>query len=413
MGDASVDQADKAHEPMTATEFVAVIGCLMALTALTTDLMLPALPEIGSAFAVAADNDRQSVIAIFLFGFGLGQFIAGPISDSFGRRPILLIGLLLYIGSSALCVIATDFETLILARFLQGLAAAAPRVMTVSIVRDCYSGPRMARVMSLALMLMIAVPVLAPTLGQAILLVAPWRAMFIVLLIYGVVLAIWIATRLPETLATTLQRPFSLAQTSAAIIACTTNRQTLGYALACGVMYGTLFAFVLSAQQILGEMFGLGTSFPLVFGSLALGTALTSFLNAALVQRLGLRTLSHAAVVVFLLLSLGLFGLAQADALTLPAFLLLVAGCMASLGLVFANLNTLAMEPQGHVAGTASSLLGATTTIIASIIGHVIGQAYDGTALPLAMGFVACSATAVVILLVTERGKFLDRHLAR
>jgi DHA1 family bicyclomycin/chloramphenicol resistance-like MFS transporter len=391
-------------------EFVAMVAALMALNALAIDIMLPGLPDIGQALGVSDENRRQTILSAYLSAFGVGQLLVGTVSDRFGRKPVLLCGLALYIVAAAICAAAPSFEALLIARGLQGLASAAPRVVVTAVVRDCYGGRRMASVMSLAMMAFIAVPVFAPSIGQLVLLFGSWREIFGLLTIYGLVMAVWTWRRLPETLPAERRRPASLAGIAFNVRKVLTTRQTLGYALATGMMFGANFGFIVSAQQIFTDVFGLGVYFPLAFAAVALTMALSSFINSRLVGRLGMRRISHAAVALFTALSGSLLGLALFGALKLWVFMLLVAGIMFLLGMVFSNFNALAMEPQASVAGTASSLIGSITTVMAALLGYVTGQAYDGTAVPLATAYLSLGLATLMIILVTERGRLLERH---
>lgn len=375
----------------------------MALTALATDVMLAVLPDIASALLVEGDNYRQLVVSVFLVGFGFGQLVVGSMSDRFGRRPVLIVGLMAYILLAVLCAVTTDFEVLLAARLVQGIAAAVPRVVCISIVRDCYSGARMARVLSLASMLLIVVPIFGPWLGQVLAAHFSWRAPFLLLSLYGAGLAAWMLLRLPET---SLRREnLSWRGVAGASVAILRQRQSAGYIVAGGAMYGALFALILSGQQVLGEHYALGELFPLAFGGLAVCAVLTSLLNSLLVGRLGMRLISHGAVLGFLFASGAMWVFHVAGLLVLPAFLCLTACCMALLSLIFANFNALAMEPWSQNAGAASSLLGAGTTLIASGLGYAVGQSYDSSAGPLASGFIVCATIALAAVLVTERGR--------
>ncbi|HEX2725690.1 MAG TPA: multidrug effflux MFS transporter [Beijerinckiaceae bacterium] len=390
-------------------EFVAMVAALMALNALAIDIMLPGLQEIGNALDVADENRRQAVLTAYLWAFGVGQLLVGSVSDRFGRKPVLLGGLALYIVAAALCAAATSFEALLVARALQGLASAAPRVVVTAVVRDCYGGRRMASVMSLAMMAFISVPVLAPSIGQLVLLFSSWREIFGLLTLYGLVLTAWTWRRLPETLPPDRRRPASPRGVALAIRKVLTTRQTIGYTLATGMMFGANFGFIVTAQQIFVDVFGLGVYFPLAFAAVAVTMALSSFINSRLVVRLGMRRISHGAVVLFTALSGTLLALAAAGALKLWMFMLLIAGIMFLLGMVFSNFNALAMEPQAGVAGTASSLTGSITTVMAASLGHVTGQAYDGTAVPLGTSYLVLGLATLLIILVTERGRLFDR----
>src|SRR6201995_4897806 len=234
-------------------EFVVVIASIMALNPLAMDMMLPALPDIAASFHITEPNKPQAVLSTFLIGFGIGQFVMGPLSDRFGRRAVLIDGMALYCIASIIAVSASSFETLLLARALQGLGTAATRVIATSIVRDCYSGRRMASVMSLAMMVFIAVPVIAPSFGQAVMLLTQWRGIFIVLMVYGTLALIWSALRMPETLLVSERKSLALRDVLGAFRQTITNRQTLGYALAAGGIQGALFAYVFSSEQIFTE----------------------------------------------------------------------------------------------------------------------------------------------------------------
>ena len=398
------------HRPMGFPEFVIVIASIMALNPLAMDMMLPALPHIGSAFHIAAANRPQMVLSIFLIGFGVGQFVMGPLSDRFGRRPVLLGGMAVYCVASVLAIAAPSFETLLLARALQGLGTSATRVIATSIVRDCYAGRRMASVMSLATMVFIAVPVVAPSFGQALMLVTQWRGIFIVLMLYGLAALIWSALRMPETLPVSERKSLAIPAVLGAFRQTVTNRQTLGYALAAGGVQGSLFAFVFSAQQVFTEIYKLGHYFPVAFAAIAIGIAVAGFLNARFVGRLGMRVISHGALVGFVAVAAIMFAAVKIQMLPLPLFMALAALMMFAFGLMFANFTALAMEPQGHIAGTASSLYGSITTLLGIGIGMVIGQDYDGTLLPFATGFFLCTLASLAVVLVVEKGRLFKPH---
>ena len=398
------------HRPMLFPEFLLVIASIMALNPLAMDIMLPALPDIGTAFRITDANRLQTVLSAFLLGFGFGQFVIGPLSDRFGRRPVLLTGMALYCAASLLSIMAPSFETLLLARVVQGLGTAATRVIAVSIIRDCYAGRRMASVMSLVMMVFIAVPVVAPAIGQTIMLMAQWRGVFVVLTVYGFAALTWSALRLPETLPRSERRSLDVSVVLDAYRQTVTNRQTLGYALAAGAVIGTLFAFVFTAQQVFSEIFHLGHYFPLAFAAIAVGVAIAGFANSRLVGRLGMRVISHGALVGYVVIAGLMLAAVKFDVLSLPVFMGLSALMMFAFGLVFSNFTALAMEPQGHIAGTASSLYGSVTTLVGIGIGYVIGQDYDGTLLPFATGFFFCTLAALAVVLVVEKGRLFTPH---
>ena len=391
-------------------EFVVIIASIMALNPLAMDMMLPALPNIRSAFHLADANRPQMVLSIFIIGFGVGQFVMGPLSDRFGRRPVLLGGMTVYCIASLLAIAAPSFETLLLARALQGLGTSATRVIATSIVRDCYAGRRMASVMSLAMMVFIAVPVIAPSFGQAVLLLTQWRGIFIVLM------ALWRGdadlerVRMPETLPVPLRRSLAVRDILDAFRQTVTNRQTLGYALVSGGVLGSLFAFVFTSQQVFTEIYQLGHYFPIAFACIAIGTAIAGFVNSRFVNRLGMRVISHAALLGYVAVSGIMLAAVKLQMLPLPLFMALSALMMFSFGLMIANFTALAMEPQGHIAGTASSLYGSITTLLGIGIGTTIGQDYDGTLLPFATGFFLCTLASLGVVLVVEKGRLFRPH---
>jgi len=293
---------------------------------------------------------------------------------------------------------------------LQGLGTSATRVIATSVVRDCYVGRRMASVMSLAMMIFIAVPVIAPSLGQAVMLWTQWRGIFIVLMAYGVLALIWSAVRMPETLPEAERKSLAFFDVLGAFRQTVTNRQTLGYALAAGGVQGSLFAFVFASQQVFTEIYGLGHYFPLAFAAVAIGIAIAGFLNARFVGRIGMRVISHGALVGFVTVAAIMLLAAKLQMLPLPLFMALSALMMFAFGLTFANFTALAMEPQGHIAGTASSLYGSITTLLGIGIGTTIGQAYDGTLLPFATGFFLCTLASLAVVLITEKGRLFKPH---
>jgi DHA1 family bicyclomycin/chloramphenicol resistance-like MFS transporter len=398
------------HRPMGFPEFVVIIASIMALNPLAMDMMLPALPNIRSAFGIVDANRPQMVLSIFLVGFGVGQFIMGPLSDRFGRRPVLLGGMTVYCIAGLLAIMAPSLETLLLARALQGLGTSATRVIATSIVRDCYAGRRMASVMSLAMMVFIAVPVIAPSFGQAVMLLTHWRGIFVILMVYGVIALAWSALRMPETLAPENRKSLAIPDVLAAFRQTVTNRQTLGYALAAGGVQGALFAFVFSSQQVFTEIFKLGHYFPVAFAACAVGVAIAGFINSRIVGRIGMRVISHAAITGFVVVAAVLLVAVKTDTLLLPLFMALAALMMFAFGLMMANFTALAMEPQGKIAGTASSLYGTITTLLGIGIGTTIGQDYDGTLLPFATGFFLCTLAAFAVVLVTEKGRMFRPH---
>lgn len=386
-------------------QFVAMIAALMATNALAIDSMLPALPEIGEALGIHVANDRQWVVTSYLLGFGAAQILYGTLADRFGRRAVLLPGLVVYALASLAAALAPDFTTMMIARVAQGIGAAATRVLAVSIVRDTYSGRQMARVMSLTFIVFLAVPILAPSIGQAIVLFAPWRWIFVALGLFGAVVALWVARKLPETLHEDDRSPIAVQPILAAFRICLTTRVSVGYMLAMTFMVGGLFGFINAAQQLFVDVFKAGDVFTLVFAVVAGFMALASFLNSRIVERYGMRRVSHGALVGYLAVT-GLHSLVTFTGHeTLWTFSAFQCATMFCFGLMVSNFGAMAMDPLGHVAGTASSVQGFVSTVGAALIGFYIGQHFDGTALPIVAGFATCGLVATGFVLVAEKGR--------
>lgn len=392
------------HPGMGFGQFVALIAAMMATNALAIDSMLPAMPQIGEALNVASANERQWILTAYLLGFGVAQIVYGPLADRFGRKPVLLVGLSLYVVFAALCAFATSFGMLLTARVLCGVGAAATRVLSVSIVRDCYSGRQMARVMSLSFIVFLGVPIIAPSVGQAILLVAPWPWVFGVLSIFGLAVIAWSWLKLPETLHPQDRVPLEVAPVLAAFKVCLTNRVAVGYTLAATLVLGGLFGFLNSAQQVF-EMLGAGQSFPLIFAAIAGGIAVSSLLNSRIVGRLGMRLVSHVSLFGYIAFAVVHALVAVSGHETLWTFSLLQAGMMFCFGMVMSNFGAIAMEPLGHLAGTAASVQGFITTIGGALFGFCIGQLFDGTTVPLTLGFAGFGLAGLVAVLITEKGR--------
>ncbi len=389
-------------------EFVSLIALLMALTALSIDVMLVALGGISEAFHLVAENDRQLVITAYLVGFAVGQPVVGPLSDRFGRKPVLAWGILIYVIGAGLCVVAPSFELMLAARFLQGLGGASPRIVAMAVVRDRFAGRGMARIMSFVMMVFIFVPIVAPSLGAMVVQVAHWRWIFGMLAFVGLAAILWSALRLPETRPPGDRLPLSPWSLGQAFRKVVTTRQTIGYAVAVGCVFGSLMTYVGSSQQVFMEVFALSdTAFPIAFGAVASAIAAASVANARMVGRLGMRRVSHLALVVFSLCSLLFAVLAAPSQPPLWLFMAWLMVCFFCFGLIAPNFNALAMEPMGHIAGMASSMVGFVTTSLSAGLGWLAGQAYDGTVIPIAVGFAGYATVSLALVLVTERGRLM------
>ena len=323
-------------------EFVVLMAALMSLNAFAIDAMVPALPAIGEDLRVLDENSRQLVVSLYVFGFGTSQMLYGPLSDRFGRKPVLIASLVLYLGFSLLCAAAASFTLLLAARMLQGAAAASTRVLVVSIVRDRFEGARMARLMSLVFLVFLLMPILAPSFGQLTLLFAPWRAIFFALALFGAVMLVWSLLRLPETLRPEYRRPFSLGAIATAARETVTNRQSLGYTLAMTMMMGALMGYLNSIQQIVFDVFRSPGLIGLTFAAVAVPMAAASYTNSRLVERIGVKRLAHLGAAAFTALALVHVALA-ATGEGLWTFVAMQGLTMACFGLASANFGSLAM----------------------------------------------------------------------
>ncbi|MCC7055436.1 MAG: multidrug effflux MFS transporter [Gemmatimonadaceae bacterium] len=402
-----------APRPIAFTEFVALIAALTALNALAIDSMLPALPQIGATLHVATDNQRQWVITAYLLGVSSTQMIYGVLSDRFGRKRVLLTGVGLYATFAIVAAFAASFTQLVWARALMGAGAAAVQVLAVSLVRDRFSGAQMARVMSLTFMVFLTAPVLAPSIGQAIMLVSSWRWIFGFLATFSLVLFTWAAFRLPETLHAEDRLPLELGRVGQAFRTVISSRVTVGYMFAAACVLGALFGFINSVQQVFTDIFHAPTIFPVIFACVAIGMAVSSLLNSRIVERLGVRYVSHRALIGFLTFGAAHLVVARAGYESIATFAVLQAAMMFCFGMIAANFASIAMEPLGHVAGTASSIYGSITMAVGSTLGFLIGQQFDGTAVPLTTGYVLCGVLALGIVAVTERGVLFWRVRSR
>lgn len=386
-------------------ELVAFTAAVMALNALAIDMMLPALGLIGDTLGAAHDNDRQLVVVVYVLGNGVAQLFFGPFVDRFGRRTMLLWALGGYIVGSLLSVAAASFSLLLAARLFQGVATAAARVSIIAVVRDQCSGRRMAEVMSLAITIFMAAPILAPGFGQLILYAAPWRGIFVALLVYGVALAVWTFWRLPETLTPENWKPLRFDRTIAAYGEFVRNRTSLGYTLASSLCFGALFGYISASEQIFLETFDIGQSFAVAFAAIALALGVASLTNAALVVRFGMRRLCHGAIVVFILANLFHLAIVETSGERFILFMLFMCISFFCLGLIGPNSTAMAMEPMGGNAGPAAAANGFAGTTLAGFLGGVIGRFYDGTTTPIILGFVVLGACALLLILWTEGGK--------
>jgi MFS transporter, DHA1 family, multidrug resistance protein len=393
------------------SEFVLLISSVMMLVAFAIDSMLPALPAIGVSLRVADPADQPLVIGAFLFGFSIALLFVGTVSDRYGRRGLMLASLVGYAATSIAAAVAPSFESLLIARAAQGMAAAGGQVLVRAVVRDKFEGRAMAQIMSLAGMIFMAGPIIAPSMGQAVLAVGPWRWIFIVLAGLGFVVWTWAFFRLPETLPAEKRTPINIKAVRANAKVVLSDRLSVGYTLAMAATASALFGFLMSVQPIFDRTFNQANMLPTGFAIMAGGMMVASLLNAAIVKRYGMRLIGHGALILFTLVG-GIHAfVAWSGHETLESFIILQMVMMMAFPMIGGNFNAMAMERMGNVAGTASSLQGFVNNFISAVVGTIIGRAFDGTTVPLYVAYFVCGALALIIVFVTERGQlFVARH---
>ena len=381
-------------------ESIALLAWMISFVALSLDIMLPALPDIGRDLRVTHPNDAQLVVSALILGLSMGQLIYGPLSDSTGRKPAIFAGIVIFTLGCLLSILAATFEVMLAGRFLQGIGAAGPRSVIVALIRDQYAGRAMARMMSAVMAVFIIVPAVAPTLGQAILLVANWRIIFVALMLLGVTALTWFTIRQPETLAPELRIAFSVKNTLMGAVEVCTNRIALGYTLAAGLILGAFLGYLNSAQQVFQEVYALGRQFPLYMAVLALFVGGASYFNSRIVMRLGMRALSRRAILLFIVISLVYLVVVYHMGGQSPLWLMMVCFALAffCFGILFGNLNAIAMKPLGHIAGVGAAVVGSLSSLISVPLAIVIGRSYNGTTLPMVGGFAILSSLAAVVM---------------
>ena len=390
-------------------ELVVMMASLMALNALAIDAMLPAFPRMAKGLGLTDTNQIQYVISVFLAGTGIGALFHGPLSDRFGRKPVLVWAVLASAIFSFACSFSTSFDMLLTMRFLHGLSAAAASVLVASIIRDKFDGDAMAKRMSTIFLVFMIVPIIAPTIGQFILLFAGWRSIFDVMAIMCIAAALWTIRRLPETLKPENVIPIQLKPLTRAWKTVVLHRAAAGYMLGAGIVQGALFGFLNSSQQAFDKVFNAAEFFTTGFAIVALGIAVSNFTNARIVERFGARRVSQAALLVFITLGLLQLGAAIYAPTSMVLFLVFLTGNMAMVGFIGSNFSSIAMTPFGEVAGAASSFQTFTKTILAAGIGALIGQQFDGSVVPIASGFVLCGLVSLALVFWGEKGKLFTR----
>jgi len=403
---------DAAKARIGVREFIALIAALMAVNALAIDIMLPAMEEIKASFGVVGENLHHYIIFAYLISMGASQLFVGPLSDRFGRRLPLLIGLFLYSVASLACVFAPSFFTLLVLRVIQGIGGAVARALCVSVVRDLYGGRQMAEVMSIVMMVFMVVPIFAPAMGQTIMFFGPWQGIFIVMAAGCMLLTGWVWRRLPETLY--IKRPLTFSGVFQSFSLVLSNRVACCYTLAFSILLSALFGSLYTTQQVYDGIYHLGVWFPVAFAGVALFQASASFCNAYFVGRFGMRRISHGSLSVFIFVSAiwMLWTLWSDESISFVGYMILFSTNMFAFGTMGANFNALAMEPLGKVAGTASAIFGFLQTVIGAGGGFLVAQAFHGTTTPLVISFFIVGVLALMLVVVAEKGRLFQPHNA-
>ena len=379
-------------------EFVLLMAIMLALDAFAIDAMLPALNLISEEFSIIDPNDRQLVVIALFIGFAPGVLCYGFLADSFGRRKPVIVGFLLFIVGSLLCILSRNFNELLLGRVLQGLGASGPYVLAITIVRDQYSGEKMAKTMSLIMMVFISVPMIAPFVGQGLLMIAGWRSIFVTLLMFSLIGLIWFFFRQKETLDPEHRQSFQVTAIIKIIIEICSTRQSLRYLIAMGVTFGGFMAYLSTGQQVFQDIYPLGEYFPAVFAALSAVFGISSYLNSRWVESIGCARLVHYAFMAIVISSAIFYALYSGDSnAPLWAYLIYLCIIILAYGFLFGNINALALAPLGHIAGSASSLINALSTVIAILLASIIGSQLDQSVFSLVAGFGILGVVAGVL----------------
>ncbi|HAV3059508.1 TPA: multidrug effflux MFS transporter [Acinetobacter baumannii] len=381
------------------------MALLMSIVSFSIDAVLPALGEVGRVFELKNNNQTQWVIIGIFSGMTIGQLIAGPLSDAIGRKRILFTGIIIYFLGSLLCFTTQSFEWFLVGRFIQGIGVSGPYVASISIVRDKYSGAQMARIMSLIMMVFMVAPAIAPSLGQLIIHFFGWRDIFVLYMIYATVVGAWVALRLEETLLPENRLPMRLQAFQEGFKEVVSNKTTMSYLLCAGFCFGGFIGYLGTSQQIFMQQFGkTGQEFSAYFAVLAGVMGIASFTNSKIVMKFGMRPICIYGFLSLCLISLIFLGI-QLIGVTVAFWMFMLYACILFLlfGTLFGNLNAIAMEPMGHVAGMASAIIGAASSVLSLILASIIGQLYNGTLIPMTCGFVILCGLAFMMTVYENR----------
>ncbi len=379
-------------------EFVVLMAALMSIVALSIDAVLPALPMIGDYLSVSNPSDNPKLITSIFLGLGFGQLIFGPLSDSFGRKPIVYAGFILFIIASIICITTKNFEMMLFGRVLQGIGLAAPRTMSIAMIRDSYEGDYMAKIISIVVMVFILIPIIAPTLGQFLMNHYNWKFIFTFTLVFGVLVILWFWLRQPETLKDKHRIPYRLTIFKTGTIQFFKIKSAVIYTLLSGFITGSFMVYLSTSQQIFEKQYGLAEEFPLIFASLAISVGLATFMNSQLVVRFGMKRIVHISMIGFILISLVFIALYHSgNNPSIEVLITFFALQFFTIGFLFGNLRALAMQPMGHIAGIGSALNGFISTVMAVPIANYIGSFITDSVTPLFIGFLICGLISLIL----------------
>ncbi len=396
------------QHPTSQFEFVALMAALMSVVALAIDALLPALDIIGISIATQNVVDNQLLITMIFVGLGFGPLIFGPISDSLGRKPVVFVGFAIFIIASIICVYSESLTVMVFGRILQGVGLSAPRTISIAIIRDMYSGDRMAKIMSFVVVIFLLVPIIAPALGKFMLDHYNWQAIFYIQIAFSLLIALWFWIRQSETLAPENRIKFSSHLFVDGFKELVQYKRTMGFTIISGFVTGSFMVYLSSSQQIFQEQYFMKEEFPYIFAGLAIAMGSAIFINGKLVMKYGMEKLITISLIAYFAVSLAYILLYfNTENPTIEILILFFALQFFAIGFLFGNLRAIAMQPVGHIAGIASAITGLISTLMAVPISIVIGRYVSDTVLPLFIGFSVCSVFSILILLYLKRRVFV------
>lgn len=379
------------------------MASLMSIVALSIDALLPALPDIGNALDVDDPNKNQRLITMIFLGLGCGQLILGPLSDSFGRKPVVYIGFIIFAIASYVCLTTKTFEVMIAGRILQGVGLSAMRTVAIAMVRDLFDGDYMAKILSIVVMTFILVPVIAPTLGQWLMDLFNWQSIFIFNLLFSILILFWFWKRQEETLKPEFKIPFTGRLFIDGTKEFFRHKDAVAYTLVSGFITGSFMVWLSTSQQIFEMQYNLKAEFPYIFASLAIAVGFSTFTNSRIVIKYGMWNIAYWAIIAYSVISLSYVVLhLNGNNPSLVILLLFFGLQFFSVGFIFGNMRALAMQPLGHIAGIGAAINGFISTVMAVPIADYIGSFIDTSVLPIFVGFTIFGLLSLLTFLLVK-----------